>query len=346
MRTHRILVALLAACLLTGCGEAAHTPESSAPLLSDVPAFTTQSRTTADVTTTTTGRPSTSSFATSTTTGTTHGKTTNTTTTTQSAATTAATTAPAAPAYRVGYGLGNCRQLRGTPTLVVLFVEDTESSWDAALMQHFKDVQIAKAVTFLEEQAAKQGVSLDISTQYYHGTLAGGGRVYYPDAIARTVDERDYDLLETVVANMNEGVGEEFLAKLKKENGGQDVMFLFMVNKDGLSYARHHVHAESPVVEYTVAYARHTDVPATDVLHKKTHNRASVIAHELLHLFGAEDLYGQPQREKLALAQYEKDIMLWTESFINRNTIGDFTAYCIGWTDTVPAICHDENWWK
>ncbi len=352
MKTHRLWGMLLAVSLLTGCGEVTRGLESSTASISDMPSFATESSdATAQLTTTTESGSSATSSTMSTTAVAGGSRTTKTTAaTSQSTVTTsstaATTTAPVAPSYRVGYGLGNGSHLQGKPTLAVLFVEDTESSWDATLMQHFQNVQIAKAVTFLEEQAAKRGVSLDITTKYYHGTLVGGGRVYYPDAIAHAVDERDYDLLETVVANMNEGVGDEFLAKLMKENGGQDVVFLFMVNKDGLSYARHHIRPDSQMVEYAVAYARHTDVPATDTLHKKTHNRASVIAHELLHLFGAEDLYGQPEREKLALAQYEKDIMLWTESFINRNNVGDFTAYCVGWTDTVPAVCEDENWWR
>ena len=95
-----------------------------------------------------------------------------------------------------------------------------------------------------------------------------------------------------------------------------------------------------------MVYARNTDVPATDTLHQKTHNRASVVAHELLHLFGAEEMYDPAGRNEIAKQKYLKDVMLWTESFIARNEITEFTAYCIGWTDTIPAICYDPDWWK
>ena len=269
-----------------------------------------------------------------------------TTTTTAKPTTTTTTKAPVTESYRGWYNLGNCGVLKRNPTLVVLFVDDAESSWNDTLIQHFKDVQIAKAVEWMEAQAAKYGVPLDIQTKYYHGTLDNGGRVYYPDTIAHEPSETDYDLFETVVGNMKEGVGDQFYAKLRRDNGGEDVMFLCMVNKDGLSYARGHADAYSSILEYAVVYARNTDVPAADTLHQKTHNRASVIAHELLHLFGAEEMYDPAGRNEIAKQKYLKDVMLWTESFIARNEITEFTAYCIGWTDTIPAICYNPDWWK
>lgn len=267
-------------------------------------------------------------------------------TATQRPMTTTTTQPPVAESYRAWYDLGNCGTLTRNPTLVVLFVDDAESTWNEPLMQHFQNVQIAKAVEWLEQQAAKYGVPLDIQTKFYHGTLENGGKVYYPATVAHGPDEDDYDLLESVVGHMNEGTGDQFFAKLRRDNGGEDVMFLCMVNKDGLSYARGHADPYSQILEYAVVYARHTDVPVTDTLHQKTHNRASVIAHELLHLFGAEEMYEPNGRNEMAKEKYLKDVMLWTESFIARNEITEFTAYCIGWTDTVPAVCYDPNWWK
>lgn len=268
------------------------------------------------------------------------------TTTTTKKPTTTTTQPPAAESYRGWYDLGNCGTLTRNPTLVVLFVDDAESGWNDTLIQHFQNVQIAKAVEWMEQQAAKYGVPLDIQTKFYHGALDNGGKVYYPDTVAHKPDESDYDLLESVVGNMGEGTGDQFYAKMRRENGGEDVMFLCMVNKDGLSYARGHADPYAQILEYAVVYARDTDVPATDALHQKTHNRASVVAHELLHLFGAEEMYEPAGRNAIAKEKYLKDVMLWTESFIVRNEITEFTAYCIGWTDTIPAICYDPDWWK
>ena len=345
MRKYALLAWVLALALfLCACGDTspAQTPTTTTTTTTAATTMATDNDTTvttasvADttVTTTTTAVPSVTTVKPTT------------TTTTSKPTTTTTTKAPVTESYRGWYDLGNCGVLKRNPTLVVLFVDDAESSWNDALIQHFKDVQITKAVEWMEAQAAKYGVPLDIQTKYYHGTLDNGGRVYYPDAIAHKPDESDYDLLESVVGNMGEGTGDQFYAKLRRDNGGEDVMFLCMVNKDGRSYARGHADAYSNMLEYAVVYARNTDVPATDTLHQKTHNRASVVAHELLHLFGAEEMYDPAGRNAIAVEKYLKDVMLWTESFINRNEITEFTAYCIGWTDTVPEICYNPDWWK
>lgn len=349
MRKYALLAWLLAvALLLCACGE-------SAP--GETPATTAASTTTTlTEAVTTTATDATTAVSDSTTTAnkteavTTPPATAVATTTKRpvsTATTTAPTTAPAATeSYRAWYDLGNCGTLTRNPTLVVLFVDDAESAWNDTLIQHFQNVQIAKAVEWMEQQADKYGVPLDIQTKFYHGALDNGGKVYYPDTIAHKPDQGDYDLLETVVGNMKEGTADQFYAKLRRDNGGEDVMFLCMMNKDGLSYARGHADPYSQIMEYAVVYARDTDVPATDALHQKTHNRASVVAHELLHLFGAEEMYEPEGRNTIAKEKYLKDVMLWTESFIVRNEVTEFTAYCLGWTDTVPAICYDPNWWK
>lgn len=321
------------ALVLCACGQAAPT---------ETPATTTTTATTTESTASTTTTTDTVPTSTTTTTITPPPSTSVTT----SATTTTTTTAPVAESYRAWYDLGNCGTLTRNPTLVVLFVDDAESAWNDTLIQHFQTVQIAKAVEWLEQQAAKYGVPLDIRTKFYHGTLENGGRVYYPAAVDHKPNTDDYDLLETVVAQMKEGTADQFYAKLRRDNGGEDVMFLCMMNKDGLSYARGHADPYSQIMEYAVVYARNTDVPATDTLHQKTHNRASVVAHELLHLFGAEEMYDPAGRNTIAKENFLKDVMLWTESFIARNEITPFTAYCIGWTDTIPDVCYDPNWWK
>ena len=344
MRKYASLIWLLVmALLLCACGGVEEPP--AAPSTTTVTATTTPHQTATDTTAVT----ATETTAQTTATVTDAPTVAPTTTVRPSTATTTkkpTTPPPTAESYRGWYDLGNCGTLTRNPTLVVLFVDDAESAWNDTLIQHFQNVQIAKAVEWLEQQAAKYGVPLDIQTKYYHGALDNGGKVYYPDTVAHKTDESDYDLLESVVGNMGEGTGDQFYAKMRRENGGEDVMFLCMVNKDGLSYARGHADPYSQMLEYAVVYARNADVPAADTLHQKTHNRASVVAHELLHLFGAEEMYEPAGRNAIAKEKYLKDVMLWTESFIVRNEITEFTAYCIGWTDTIPAICYDPDWWK
>jgi hypothetical protein len=73
---------------------------------------------------------------------------------------------------------------------------------------------------------------------------------------------------------------------------------------------------------------------------------AATIAHEILHLFGAEDYYTPNARKALANKTYPKDIMLEARDDVSKNDIGDLTAYSIGWTDVAPEICSNPKWWQ
>ena len=118
-----------------------------------------------------------------------------------------------------------------------------------------------------------------------------------------------------------------------------DVIFLTFLNKAGKSYTRHFISTgQSSYAEHCVIFSDYLEGPNFGC-------RASTVAHELLHLFGAEDFYNG-YRQILAYQVYPKDIMLWMPEDAYENEIGDFTAYTVGWTETVPEICYNENWWK
>ena len=72
---------------------------------------------------------------------------------------------------------------------------------------------------------------------------------------------------------------------------------------------------------------------------------SDTIAHELLHLFGAEDFYYPESREALAKEVYPEDIMLCDMPDLDHFTLGEYTAYTLGWTDSVPDVCQDPGWW-
>ena len=132
----------------------------------------------------------------------------------------------------------------------------------------------------------------------------------------------------------------ELYSKFKAEHGNNnDVIFLTFLNKPGKPYARHIGSTGQ------TSYSEHC-VIFSDYLEGNSFGcKASTVAHELLHLFGAEDYY-DGYREILAYQIYPKDIMLWMPTEIYENEIGDFTAYTVGWTNTIPRICYNEYWWK
>jgi len=75
----------------------------------------------------------------------------------------------------------------------------------------------------------------------------------------------------------------------------------------------------------------------------------STVAHEILHLFGAEDYYAEggerEGRENLALSGGSaQDIMLVMSRDLDVLRVTAPTAYCVGWTDQCPSVMTDPDW--
>jgi hypothetical protein len=66
----------------------------------------------------------------------------------------------------------------------------------------------------------------------------------------------------------------------------------------------------------------------------------SLIAHELLHLYGAADLAPEraPPALSLDLRQHKDDVMHTpTRQELERYCIGEVTAYLVGWSHQAPS---------
>ena len=130
-------------------------------------------------------------------------------------------------------------------------------------------------------------------------------------------------------------------ADFSAKSGGE-VIFLLLLNKDGCSYSINDGLDDGyDEPEYCVLFTHYTDYTAV--------TGPSTVAHEILHLFGAEDYYDpygtHPQRAVLAESLYPTDIMLRVYTDISWNTLGSFTAYSVGWTEDLPEECRQVGWW-
>lgn len=243
--------------------------------------------------------------------------------------------------YRPNYLLGNCRHLKGNPLVVLLFIDDDESNWSAKEVTEYTNNYINEGLEYLEDKAKEWGVDLDFSVESYSTPLSEYTLKYEGSVIKDLrINGSSKDVLDQAARDMGYSSNWELYSKFKTEHGNNnDVIFLTFLNKPGKSYARHLISAGQ------ISYSEHC-VIFSDYLEGASFGcKASTVAHELLHLFGAEDYYNG-YREILAYLTYPKDIMLWMPKDAYENEIGDFTAYTIGWTDTIPQICYNEYWWK
>lgn len=201
--------------------------------------------------------------------------------------------------------IGNCEKLVGKVTLGVVFVTDPDSSWSNSQMDRVK-ASFIKDTDRLMAEAGRYNKSLSISYDYYTATvdhLVGG--------------EGSGDWLASVFSAA--GLPNKGVVQTQKEAQAKvdAYPFIFVINREGRAYASTFSSGKGGL-EYAVVY-NEDDLTSFD--------------HELLHIFGAKDLY-YPQLTKTTAQRYlEGSIMLDS----SKELVDDYTAFMIGWRNDLSA---------
>ena len=240
---------------------------------------------------------------------------------------------------RKEYNIGSCYNMQEDLCYYIIFLNDDESSWNEDEKEIFINKKFLTTMNYLSEQA------LAYNTEIEKNYIACEKKITYNGLIeSETVQNgAQYDILTQAAISMGYESPSEMTKNLKKELSVKQLAYLIAVNKDGRSYKlSHHQASYERKQEFCVFFAKsivYTDTTCT-----------SSIAHEILHLFGAEDYYDPygtyPERKKLATTLYPNDIMFATSVDINEKIVGAYTAYSVGWIDKLPEECNTENWWK
>lgn len=204
---------------------------------------------------------------------------------------------------------------------------------------------LAEAVAWLQEQAEGCGKTL---TLYYDDGTANSPlcRSYTPRAAirgGRGSDESDEFLneMDAVCATLD-------TAELEQTYGTDQVAFLYFLPTSGASFTMVHYADDGADYYYEYSCLYRYDVYAGE----GESESPATYAHEILHLFGAPDLYEGStdafvDEELLAyIAQtYPDEIMNSTYNDDGSSsydgvykTISPLTAYCLGLTDTCPEL--------
>lgn len=196
-------------------------------------------------------------------------------------------------------GYGDSFSLTGDVAVSIVFVNDPEAQWTddgrSTVM-----LQIMSQNIIMKEAAAEYGAELNLTAYYHHITVdvAYDAENYHMWAMA-ALEEMGY-------------TADNATSLAKKNRDVKEVPYMFCTPRDGRSFAR--AVEKDGVFEYGILYAD-----------------GAAYAHELSHLFGAEDFYYPEQVKSLAEDCFGSSIMLDSDD----HTFDSLTAYLVGWTDEV-----------
>lgn len=232
--------------------------------------------------------------------------------------------------------LGSAGYLRGDVLLVSLYVNDEDSSWDEGKQDNVQDY-LTVACEFLEEEAAVYGQELDIC----YDVAENPDLMYCAEFEGCAEEDRNGKFTRWIYNWIDKNVP---VVELQRRYGTENIGFLVLVAEEGGAYTNvyyieddERYYNENSVLFYYYSYVRTTDreVPA-------------VYAHEILHMFGAIDLYEDspdfsPENTAYVAQTYPQDIM-YSEYTDNGRlyydkihlNISPVTAYYLGWLDELP----------
>lgn len=248
---------------------------------------------------------------------------------------------PTVDETRKNYNTGSCYDMEKDICYYVVFLDDRESKWNENEKSIFTENKLSVSLDYLSNKASEYSVSLCKEYKIYPAddTALTFDGIVESDVVENGSQE---DILNQISLSTGYSSPEKMDSEIKKELDVKQIAYLFVLNKDGRSYKYSYVTEDSKKIEFCVFF--------DDAISFDGNTCRSTIAHELLHLFGAEDFYDpygeMPQRQKLAEELYPNDIMFSLKDDVNDAQIGSFTAYTVGWTDTLPKECDVPEWWN
>lgn len=246
-----------------------------------------------------------------------------------------------------------CKKLQGPVILYAVFVDTKYTHpWSEYDIRSTLD-SIRKATRWLERKANANSIPLTITVQYHQnkriipiaqnfpnrtlsGTLftpvlnIGIGKVdRWANVIARAAGKSLPPDTATSVRTKNTlSDRERLLARLRDLYKTDNVALFYFINNYYQTDVSITLHTGSvSKVEYSVV----------------SFKEPAVIAHEVLHLFGALDLYLSPfdrkraqlKRKKWATEHFPNEVMAFAYRRIDSLDVSAFTQYLIGWKNEV-----------
>lgn len=230
---------------------------------------------------------------------------------------------------------GSAGVLEGKSVIVSIFVDDKSSKWsDSAKKKVNRKLGVAEK--YIEKQAKNYGKKADLVTDIYRNPSLCYS---YQTKQRVTSSEKKLDkLYKDVCKYIEKSIP---IDDIRKKYKTDSVGFVIHVNKSGIS---------STIVHYMEEKENFYECSTMFSKYEKTSEGAATYAHEILHLFGARDLYVESLADgitssfiKYVEKKIPNEIMFSTCTMSGKllkyqitNDISRVTAYYLGWKNKIP----------
>ncbi|HCC35451.1 MAG TPA: hypothetical protein DEQ02_07395 [Ruminococcaceae bacterium] len=234
--------------------------------------------------------------------------------------------------------IGSARSLTGKCIFFNIFLSDGESSFEETEKQKVREL-LRETEAYLEKEAEPYGKPLSII--YDEEDLFIDYSVDYvitSGSEGEIGNETFYDthIFANILAEID---SKHKLVDIISKYQAENVGVIFNMNKNGRSFAMPLEHEDSTYFMPDPFFIYNFEICVTftswyDTEDNVFETTATTYAHEILHLFGAEDLYNlEEYKIKLAEEYFPNDIMLVVWDDIDICEIGELQAFLIGWKE-------------
>lgn len=217
--------------------------------------------------------------------------------------------------------MGSAKSLDGRVHVCHIFCDDDESQWSesdrAEVLRRMK-----AGFRFISNQSRRHDVRVTF-VEHESPTIR----------VKKTIPKKvqvNHIWTENVVRKASGTSSTKFVKRIKEQQDTDDVIICLHVNKPALSYNLAFYKNVDRVydAERMVCFAFYPDGRPT---------AAATYAHEILHLFGAGDLYfpydqGNARKNRAAHL-FPNDVMFRVDYDLTQLDVGAYTAFRVGWTD-------------
>ena len=218
---------------------------------------------------------------------------------------------------------GSAATLDGPTVIYQIFVSDKTSSWNDTRKAEIRG-RVDEAIEFLRAQGLKYQQRLEIAQQF--------GEPVTLDEEIPTESQADSAWTDRAVKKSSGLDCAALIDKLRTEQKFQSVLVMLHINKAGRSYniSFYRGVPKDLMAERLICFTH---------FNPRDQTPAATYAHEMLHGFGAGDLYfpfdQDDDRYLRAKRLFPNDVMLRIDERINRLSVDEWTAYRVGWLKTL-----------